>query len=112
MTLLYYDPLFLEHQTGQHPERPERLTSIMRHLERTGLDRRCERPNWRPASLEQMGLVHTAQYLADLEAFSRQGGGRIEEDTVCGAKSYDVARLAAGAVCDAVQRVVRGEVRI
>ncbi len=109
MTLLYYDPFFLEHQTGQHPERPERLVSIVRHLERTGLDCRCGRPNWQPASLAQLELVHTPQYLADLEAFSRQGGGRLEEDTVCGPKSYDVAKLAAGAVCDAVQRVVQGD---
>ncbi|MBI3837947.1 MAG: histone deacetylase [Planctomycetia bacterium] len=109
MTLLYYDPLFLEHQTGQHPERPERLVSIMRHLERTGLDRRCGRPNWQPASIEHLELVHSPHYVAEVAAFSRQGGGRLEEDTVCGVKSYDVAKLAAGAVCDAVQRVIHGD---
>ena len=36
-------------------------------------------------------------------------GGWIEHDTfVCG-RSYEVALMAAGAVCDAVERVVRGE---
>jgi acetoin utilization deacetylase AcuC-like enzyme len=109
MTLLYYDPFFLEHQTGRHPERPERLLHVMRHLERTGLDRRCLRPSWQPIVPARLALVHGPAYLAELEAFSRQGGGRVEEDTVCSAKSYDVARLAAGAVCDAVERVVRGE---
>jgi acetoin utilization deacetylase AcuC-like enzyme len=109
MTLLYYDPFFLEHQTGGHPERPQRLVQVMRHLERTGLDRRCVRPNWTPISNERLSLVHDRGYLASIEAFAEGGGGRVEEDTVCSVKSYQVACLAAGAVCDAVARVVRGE---
>ena len=109
MTLLYFDPFFLAHQTGGHPERPERLVHVMRHLERTGLDKRCARPEWHPASPEQLTRVHGAEYLAELQAFCAQGGGRVEEDTVCSEESYEVARLAAGAVCNAVERVVRGE---
>ncbi|MEX2114301.1 MAG: histone deacetylase [Pirellulales bacterium] len=111
MTLLYYDPLFLEHQTGQHPERGERLVQIMRQLERTGLDRRCLRPDWEPATHEQLAAVHAPDYIDRLEAYTRTGGGRIEEDTVCSARSYDAARLAAGAVCDAVRSVVTGQER-
>ncbi len=109
MTLLYYDPVFLEHKTGSHPERPQRLIDIMRHLERTGLDQRCVRPTWQPASDDRLALVHERGYLAQIEAFARAGGGRVEEDTVCSPRSFDAARLAAGAVCDAVERVVRGE---
>jgi acetoin utilization deacetylase AcuC-like enzyme len=109
MTLLYYDPVFLEHQTGTHPERPQRLTQIMRHLERTGLEGQCVRPTWQPASRKRLARVHDLTYVDAVDAFSRQGGGRIEEDTVCSPKSFDVARLAAGAVCDAVERVVRGD---
>ncbi len=111
MTLLYYDPLFLEHQTGQHPERAERLVQIVRQLERTGLDQRCRRPTWEPATLAQLAAVHAPDYIARLEAFTRAGGGRIEEDTVCSPRSYDAARLAAGAVCDAVGRVIAGQER-
>lgn len=109
MTLLYYDPLFLEHQTGTHPERPERLVQVMRHLERTGLDRRCTRPGWQAASRQQLALVHATDYEAAVEAFCRAGGGRIEADTKCSPKSADAARLAAGAACDAVRRVTSGD---
>ena len=109
MTLLYYDPLFLEHRTGSHPERPERLVQVMRHLERTGLDRRCVRPAWQPASHQRLAQVHTADYEATVDAFCQGGGGRIEEDTVCSTRSCDAARLAAGAACDAVARVLHGE---
>lgn len=109
MTLLYSDPAFLEHKTGQHPERPERLLQIVAHLKRTGLDERCGRPVWRPCSLERLARVHSPDYAASIEAFARQGGGRIEEDTVVCPASYDVALRAAGAVADAVVRVVGGE---
>ena len=37
MTLLYYDPRYLDHQTGQHPERPERLRQIVARLEQSGV---------------------------------------------------------------------------
>ncbi|MGD9722257.1 MAG: histone deacetylase [Pirellulales bacterium] len=111
MTLLYYDPLFLEHRTGHHPERPERLVQVMRHLERTGLDRRCTRPEWQPASIDELAAVHARPYIGAVEEYSRQGGGRIEDDTVCSERSYDAARLAAGAVCDAARRVIAGDDR-
>lgn len=108
MTLLYYHLVFLEHLTGSHPERPERLVQVMRHLQRTGLDARCQQPVWQPASSQQLELVHTPGYAASVEAYCQQGGGRIEEDTVCSPKSFEAASMAAGAVCDAVRRVVEG----
>ncbi len=109
--LLYSDPLFLEHKTGGHPERPERLVQVVRQLERTGLDRQCVRPQWSPISLQRLARVHDLGYAANVEHFAQLGGGRIEADTVVAAASYDVALMAGGAVCDAVDRVLRGEDR-
>jgi acetoin utilization deacetylase AcuC-like enzyme len=109
MTLLYFDPRFLEHQTGSHPERPERLRAIASRLEQTGLDKTCVRLAWDPASDDRLALVHDRQYANDLAEFERGGGGHIEPDTVLHAGSVNVARLAAGAATDATQRVVRGE---
>ena len=40
-----------------------------------------------------------------------RGGGRPEPDTVVSPASFDVARLAAGAAGDAVDRVLAGEDR-
>ncbi len=109
MTLLYYDPRFLDHETGQHPERAERLRQVARHLQRTGLDQRCGRPDWQPLGRDRTERVHEAAYLRQLEDFTKAGGGRIEQDTLVSSASFDVASLAAGAVCDAVDRVVGGE---
>ncbi len=108
MPLLYTSSTFLEHQTGGHPERPERLLAITRQLERTGLARQCACPAWKPISAERLARVHEPGYVARLRQFCVAGGGRIEEDTVCSSRSYDAALLAAGAACDAVERVLAG----
>ncbi|HEV2971444.1 MAG TPA: histone deacetylase [Pirellulales bacterium] len=109
MTLLYSDPRFLEHATGDHPENPTRLAHILRHLDATGLADRCQRPAFGPVSPERLTRVHDSGYVADVAEFIARGGRLLEADTVVGPKSYDAALLAAGAVTDAVERVVRGE---
>ncbi len=109
MTLLYSDPLFLEHDTGRHPERADRLRAVTRQLERTGLDKRCQRPAWEAASPTTLAMVHDPAYIDRVRALAEHGGGQIEADTVMSRRSYEVACHAAGAVCDAVQRVVAGE---
>jgi len=109
VTLLYYDERLLLHETGTHPERPQRLIQTMRHLERTGMTARCRPAPCTPLASDRLELAHTRRYAAELEAFARAGGGRIEVDTLCSSQSYDVALLAAGAVSDAVQRVVAGD---
>jgi acetoin utilization deacetylase AcuC-like enzyme len=81
----------------------------MRHLEQVGLVDACTRPKWDLASDERIAQVHSPEYAEKLRQFSAQGGGRLDADTVASAESYDVARYAAGAVCDAVDRVLVGE---
>src|SRR5690349_7662550 len=107
--LLYYDPLFLEHETGRHPECPDRLRSIWSHFEREGLVELGQRVEWEPASDQRIGHVHDLGYVAALQRAAQRGGGRVETDTVMSAKSEQAARRAAGAACDAVERVIRGE---
>lgn len=111
MTLLYYDPLFLAHDTGGHPENAARLTAIVQHLAKKGLDAQCQRPAFGPVSAERLERVHDPEYAEQVRRFAAQKGGYIEGDTVVSGKSYEAACLAAGAVCDAVQRVVAGEDR-
>lgn len=111
MTLLYYKPVFLEHDTGAHPECAGRIISVVRHLNFVALDTHCRRPSWRPITRERLARVHDPGYVDAVKAFGEQGGGHIEGDTVVSERSFDVALTAAGAVCDAVERVVRGEDR-
>ncbi len=109
MTLLYTSPIFLEHDTGAHPERALRLAAISRHLEAEGLAQKCNRPDWNPATREQISRLHRDSWYDELRDYAAAGGGRIEADTVVSERSFDAATLAAGAVCDAVGRVLNGE---
>lgn len=109
MALLYYDHRFLQHETGSHPERPLRLIKTLDHLEHTGLAAKCVRPTWSPVSSQRLARVHDLAYADAVAEFARRGGGSIEADTLVAPASYDVALLAAGAVCDAVDRVLGGE---
>ncbi len=111
MTLLYADRRFLDHDTGRHPESPVRLEHVTRLLDNTGLADRCVRPAWQPADDAELLAVHDGDYLESLAALADRGGGQVDADTVVSRKSFNVARLAAGAACDAVRRVVSGEDR-
>lgn len=109
MTLLYSDRVFLAHETGFHPESPERLRALRQHLDETGLAARCVRPEWQPVSRTRLAQIHSTSYADEILALSKSGGGELDADTVVGPGSYEVALMAAGAVCDAVERLVRGE---
>jgi acetoin utilization deacetylase AcuC-like enzyme len=111
LTLFYYDPMLAEHQTGDHPESPQRVLFVARHLEETGLLGRLTRPDWQSISTARLAHTHSPGYLTQLEQFAAAGGGYLDSDTVCSHRSYDVARRAAGAVADAVARVIAGEDR-
>jgi acetoin utilization deacetylase AcuC-like enzyme len=79
------------------------------HLEREQLFARCRRETWDPISDPRLARIHRPEYAARLKLFADAGGGRIEVDTVVSDASYNVARLAAGAVADAVDQVLRGD---
>ena len=110
MTLVYYDPKFLEHDTGRgHPERAERLRRIFAQLESSGLIAECERPAWEPATRARIERIHEPGHIDRMISLANSGGGYVEPDTIVSSASADAAALAAGAACDAVDRLLRGE---
>jgi acetoin utilization deacetylase AcuC-like enzyme len=109
MTLLYYHPIFLEHDTGDHPENMNRLIAVNRGLAQSGLDSLCVRPTWNPLSASDVEKIHTAEYWERLCEFAHSGGGYYDPDTIVGSRSVTVALMAAGAACDAARRVALGE---
>jgi len=111
MTLLYYSPVFLSHETGNHPERAERIQHVPRRLEEAGLAARCRRPDFKPVGRQILARVHSPAYIDEIWAFAKSGGGYLEIDTVVSPASYEAALLAAGCVCDAVERLLAGEAR-
>lgn len=91
-----------------HPEKPERLAAILRHLKRTGLDAKCRTGTVRPATDEELLRVHPPELLAFYAGVDREGGGQIEDDTWMSAGSELAGRLAAGAAVEAVNSVLSG----
>ncbi|MBE7437340.1 MAG: histone deacetylase [Spirochaetales bacterium] len=109
-TATFYDPLFLEHDTGPgHPERAARLEAIVACLQRTSYHASLVKLPKREATLAEIGLVHDSQYIAQLESFCNQGGGYLDGDTPVSQNSYAAAVLAAGAGPGAVDAIQKGD---
>ncbi len=100
-TALIYHPHYLKHETGSHPERKERLLSIITHLEETGLVNRLEMIEPQPASLEEIQYIHTQDYIEKAKKYSELEIP-LDPDTVLCRDSYNVALLAAGGAISAV----------
>jgi acetoin utilization deacetylase AcuC-like enzyme len=111
MTLLYQDPLFLRHETGQHPERPARLRSVTERLDKSGLPGRCTSGAYTPLTEEEIHRVHSPAVVATVREAAAGGGGYIESDTVVSSESFTVALAAAGACASAVSAVLTGPER-
>ncbi|WP_435019215.1 histone deacetylase family protein [Tundrisphaera sp. TA3] len=112
MVELYTDDRMLDHVPNPgHPEKPERLRTILRELKRSGmLDRFPSHPA-RLATDAELLRVHTPAHLADITRQVAAGGGQVEEDTWISPLSEVAARLAAGAAVDAVDSVIAGKTR-
>ncbi|MCX7424728.1 MAG: histone deacetylase [Planctomycetia bacterium] len=111
MTLLYSEPCFLQHETGRHPESADRIRLIPARLEEEGLDSQCARPEWTQVARHRLTAIHSPEYVNQVWALAKSGGGDLDVDTVVSPCSYDVALLAAGCACDATERILRGEDR-
>lgn len=107
MIYLAHDELFLAHDTLSHPENPQRLVAVHQHLASRGLLESFEPLPLVPASDEQILAVHGPELLESLEYWNRLGGGQAEVDTVMSARSYEVARIAAGTIAHAAEKVWR-----
>jgi acetoin utilization deacetylase AcuC-like enzyme len=106
--LLFTDDLYLEHETGEHPERPDRLRAIHRRLGKDGLIERCNRGPVRAATPAELERIHPRRHIERVAEVAAAGGGRLDPDTVLSGRSYEVARHAAGAAVEAVDHVLSG----
>ncbi|MFC1951919.1 histone deacetylase [Chloroflexota bacterium] len=104
-----YDPVYLKHDTGRHVENAKRLEAIISHLEQTGLKQQLTPIKPRPATIEEVSLVHHEQHISHIQEVARGGGGWLDADTVMSPNSYDTALYAAGGAIKAVEAVMDGE---
>ncbi len=107
---LYTHPEYLNHLVMDgHPERPERLSYLMNHLQAIGLtdDFQVLRPQ--PIAEEGILAAHSQSHLDFLRASQPEVGMLpLDPDTWISSKSLSAARLAAGAVFQGMDCVLNG----
>src|SRR4051812_30327108 len=98
-TALVWSERYRLHDTGAHPEAPERITALERALRAAGLfdDRLVLAPL--PATVEQIEAVHAPELVALVRQVAEAGGGGLDPDTYVSPASYEIALLAAGGAC-------------
>jgi len=107
--IVVYDEAYTRHLANvDHPENPDRVAAVTRHLAEEGLFER--RIGAREASDEELALVHPSVYLErvkrDVESVGEHAGYLSTGDTVIDGSSLEVARRAAGGAIVAMERAV------
>jgi acetoin utilization deacetylase AcuC-like enzyme len=107
---LVYDPIYLKHDTGEHPENGSRLTAIMACLEGSGLRRQLTAIAPRPATVDEIARVHTRHHITHIQDVANKGGAWLDSDTIVAPDSYEVALCAAGGAIVLAEAVMDGRV--
>ena len=107
---LVYDPIYLEHDTGQHPENAGRLLNVINLLEKVNMTEQVVPVAPRAATIDELAKVHSKYYISQVESIARMGTGWLNADTSVSPASYEVALHAAGGLINAVDAVMAGEV--
>ena len=109
-TAFLYDDVFLEHDTGEgHPERAERLRTMLRRLESGGYLERLVRVPVRAAEDRHLELIHNRDYIERVRRGVESGDEYFDsvDNTVC-ARTYHVARSAVGGCLNMCDEVMSG----
>jgi acetoin utilization deacetylase AcuC-like enzyme len=108
--ILIHTARFAEHQTPPgHPERPERA-DVLDAVAARWRSRGTEVVAPRAATREQLLRVHDADYLQRISETAGRAMA-LDPDTYTSPESYEIALLAAGALVDAVERVMGNSYR-
>lgn len=106
-----YSEDFLLHDTGYgHPEKPARLTAIVKALQQVAWQ---DQINWHtPTPITQREVlpyiqaIHSQKYIDTLQQIAESGGGYLDLDTPVSTRSYEIALLAVSAWLDGVDLVL------
>jgi acetoin utilization deacetylase AcuC-like enzyme len=100
-------PRYTEHDCAGHPERAERIRTVWRGLEESGLTARMQMLRAQAVDTDLVLTVHTADYLDSLRRISAMPRITfLDADTYAGPDALTVALLSVGGVVGAVDRVL------
>ena len=107
---IYTHPEYLNHQVMDgHPERPERLSHLMKHLSQIGLTQDFEVVQPQPIPTSRILAAHSQSHVDFLRGTSPEEGiVPLDPDTWMSPASFSAAELAAGAVFSGMDTVLNG----
>jgi acetoin utilization deacetylase AcuC-like enzyme len=108
-TLLLMAPA-ADHDKAGHPESYERLRGLRPFLQQHQIIAQVGLITAVPATHQQLTRIHSRNLIDQIRQVSRQGSGLLDHgDTYATAESYDLACLAAGGCCLAVDQIMSGQ---
>ncbi len=109
-TGFYTNTIFLEHDTGNHPENADRLRAIDQHLRISGLLNKLEVRPGRAAEPKEIEILHSKRHIDSVMEAVELGRETLgTPDCVISAGTYGAALHAVGAVLDSVCQVADGK---
>jgi acetoin utilization deacetylase AcuC-like enzyme len=107
-TGIVYDKIFLAHDLPGHPENSKRLQAVVSKLKESGLWELTTKLITRNATIDELRLCHSEEYVNYVKKFCEDGGGYMDADTYTNKYSYEAALIAVGSLIDLVRQVVDG----
>ena len=110
-TAILRDDIYLQHITGDsHPESHHRLEVVYGMLQDEDMQNTFRVLSPRPATREELQLNHSSSYIDQVASTAGRSFCSLDPDTTTSPKSWEAARMAAGGVLVAVDRVMEGEI--
>jgi len=105
------DSRYLQHTAGaSHPESPERLASVYELLDNPNTSWKYVLIEPREARPDEIAYVHTASYIDQIANTAGKSHVILDPDTITSAETYEIAKLAVGGLCNAIDAVMTREV--
>lgn len=105
-----YSPDFLKHETGEHPENPSRLLSIISYLKEKKIFENLIHISPVEATVDELLLIHDEYHICKIKKYCDIGEKCIDADTFISPYSYRAALLSAGGVIKAINKVLSGDI--
>ncbi len=112
LTGLLTDPIFLEHDTGQHPENADRLRVILKELQGSDIWDKLDILPAERAERSMIELVHDPAYIESLEREIKSGAPFVGTmDCMVSLRTFEVAEYAVGGSLALTKKVASGELK-
>ena len=105
------DNRYLQHSAGfAHPESPERLAAIYEMLNNPLMAWKFTEIEPREATHKEIETIHSPSYVEYIAGTAGQHSVYLDPDTATSPETYEIAKLAVGGVCNAIDSVIEGKV--